>query len=445
MKAPIRLEDIEEFEIASRLQRSAITDAILNRVRQLNETHEIEPFLREIIFDKTATPHTSTEIADILTTHITCAGKPYLAAFVNKGKSYPKVTSKEIAHQLVRLQDIPRIGLAILLAVGDIHDDAKKVLIQVAGNINAEYMIIDAIDVARLFISYHKICPNDGTPYSNGKCDKCGSLVSDKIELTLRTYEEPCYTILSQSESGKGLMKKYSVEVLTDPHYSKPTLREVIKKSTQEMLHNNAKKQTTKAGRIYSFVYLDLRDRQHANWICRTLWINSDLPESRRPCDLGGNEQLGEIEIDWNPRYGTMHDYFINISNYESKNECIDKMNHFFRKVEEIKQIGDRYIEEYDNVRLQKDQFQRFMEEKEIIAGKILSEMGNQKFPPLECAECDLSLQLMTCRAHDIFLPFANWGKADWNWIQKLWLMRNAQKGYEEDKTRFLYELKKIK
>ncbi len=85
-----------------------------------------------------------------------------------------------------------------------------------------------------------------------------------------------------------------------------------------------------------------------------------------------------------------MHDYFINTSNYESKNECIDKMNHFFRKVEEIKQIGDRCIEEYDNVRLQKDQFQRFMEEKEIIAGKILSEMGNQKFPPLECAECDL-------------------------------------------------------
>ncbi len=88
--------------------------------------------MREIISDKTSTPHTSTEIADIMTTHITYAGKPYLAAFVNKGKSYPKVTSKEIAHQIVRLLDIPRIGLTILFAVGDIHDDAKKVLIQIA-------------------------------------------------------------------------------------------------------------------------------------------------------------------------------------------------------------------------------------------------------------------------------------------------------------------------
>ncbi len=121
-------------------------------------------------------------------------------------------------------------------------------------------MIIDAIDVARLFIAYHKICPNDGTPYSNEKCNKCGSLVADKIELTIRTYEDPCYTILSQSESGKGIIKKYSVEVLTDPHYSKPTLRKVIKKSTQEMLNNNAKKQTTQLGRIYLFIYLDLRE-----------------------------------------------------------------------------------------------------------------------------------------------------------------------------------------
>jgi hypothetical protein len=120
MKAPVRLEDIEEFELASRLPRASINEQILSGVRQLNETIDIEPFLRSIIPDNTNTPHTSTEIADILTTHLTLFGKPYLVAFINKGKSSLKVTAKEIAHQIVRIQDVPGIGLAILLAVGDI-------------------------------------------------------------------------------------------------------------------------------------------------------------------------------------------------------------------------------------------------------------------------------------------------------------------------------------
>jgi hypothetical protein len=107
--------------------------------------------------------------------------------------------------------------------------------------------------------------------------------------------------------------------------------------------------------------------------------------------------------------------------------------------------MGNKHIEEYDNDLLQKDLFQKIMEQKEVIARKLLSEMGNQKFPPLECAECDLSLQLMSCRAHDIFLPFAYYGKANWNWHQKLWFMRNAQKDYEKDKIRFLYERDKIR
>jgi len=401
--------------------------------------------LRAIIPDNTETPHTSTEIADILTTHLTCFGKPYLVAFINKGKSYPKVTSKEIAHQIVRFQDIPSIGLAVLLAVGDIHDDAKKVFIQITNNINVNYMIIDAIDIARLFIAYHKICPNDGAPYKNGKCDKCGYLLSDQIELTLKVYEEPYYTILDQTESGTGITKKYSAEILTDPHYSKATLREIIKKAIKELLHsdNDTNFAQYEAGRVYLFVYLDLRDKQHTNWICRTLWINPDLPKSLRPHKFGGNERLEEIEIDWNPNYRMMHDYFLSMT--EKRSNCINKMDYMLRKIEEIKRKGDKYIADYERGRLQRDQFQKIMEQEEIIARNLLNEMGNQKFPPLECAECDQNLQLAICRLHDIFLPFANWGKAEWNWDQKLWLVRNAQKGYEEDKVRFLHERKKIK
>jgi len=111
MKAPVRLEDIEEFELVCRIPRTAIPEEILEGVRQLHERDEIEPFLRDILTDRTETPHTSTEIADILTTHITHLRQSCLTAFVNKGKSYPKVTAKKVSYQILKLRQIPDLGL----------------------------------------------------------------------------------------------------------------------------------------------------------------------------------------------------------------------------------------------------------------------------------------------------------------------------------------------
>ena len=67
-----------------------------------------------ILADYTNTPHTSTEISDILTHHLTVKGHPQLTAFVNKGKSFSKVTSKELAHQIARLRQIQGLRLIIL-------------------------------------------------------------------------------------------------------------------------------------------------------------------------------------------------------------------------------------------------------------------------------------------------------------------------------------------
>jgi hypothetical protein len=111
-KAPVRLEGIEEFAPVRCISRTAITDEIRVGVRKLDEDKEIERFLREILPDHTRTPHTSTEIADILTTHVTYAGQPRLAAFINKGKAFPKVTAKEVSHQIIRVQQLHHLPFA---------------------------------------------------------------------------------------------------------------------------------------------------------------------------------------------------------------------------------------------------------------------------------------------------------------------------------------------
>jgi hypothetical protein len=81
----IKLHEIEEFSAVVNVPESAATDAIIARVRELDEKTQLEVFLREILADPNETPHGPTEIADILTPRVTVRGAKTVAAFVLKG------------------------------------------------------------------------------------------------------------------------------------------------------------------------------------------------------------------------------------------------------------------------------------------------------------------------------------------------------------------------
>lgn len=169
----LRIEDIDQFSGVQSVPRSSITSEIENIIRNLNEREELEPLLRYLLVDTTETPHGSTEIADILTTHVTIAGNPKLTAFVNKGKATQKVTAREVTHQITRLRTIPGLNIISLVAVGDIYDDIKRDLLGSAEDAGCDYLIIDRIDIARLFIAAGRICQEHVRMTENGECSVC--------------------------------------------------------------------------------------------------------------------------------------------------------------------------------------------------------------------------------------------------------------------------------
>jgi len=97
----------------------------------MGEDHEMEKYFRQIIADPTKTPHGPTEIADILS-YLHVKGEKKRTAFVLKGKSFKKITSRDVSHQFIKLRSIPGLGLMVFAAVGDIHDDAKRDFFQAA-------------------------------------------------------------------------------------------------------------------------------------------------------------------------------------------------------------------------------------------------------------------------------------------------------------------------
>lgn len=445
----LQLEDIEEFKFAHHIPRTAITEEILAGIRQLDERDELEPALRDIIHDTTQTPHNSAEHCDILTTHITYLNRPHLAAFINKGKSFTKVKEQGLSHQLFKVRRIAQVELMVLLAVGHIQDSARVNFIQAAADASADYLIIDACDVARLFIAYHKVCPRDGYPYVQGHCPQCQTPVDDPVELVLRVHEPLRYDISFQDNS-HGTAKRYSADIVTDPHYTKAALREVIKRATWELRHETYQRserlEHAFAGQesdcVFLFIYLDQKDKQQVNWVCRTLWIHSTLPKQSRPLQLGGNEWLGEIEIDWNAKYEQRRTYWM--SRYETVGNWMTRVEDIFPRMERIVTETRTRWQAYQEGKIDVNALQSALRAFEEQARHLHDLSGRQALPPSQCHDCDQAFQQVVSMFGNIFIPFAAHSRANWDWNQKLKLFQRSLKGYEEDRATFIHEWYKL-
>jgi len=235
----IEIHEIEEFSEARSIPNGAIDKGILSNVRDLDEEKEMEPFLLQILYDPNRTPHGPTEIADILTTHVHVGGDKRLAAFVLKGKSFKKVSSRDVTHQFAKLRQIPELSLMVFAAIGNIQDDAQRDFVQTAEDAGCDYLIIDCQDLSRLFVAYDKICPKDGTPYSETGTCKNGHELDQGISLEMEVREKIKYSIERQKDLSHIGAKRYSAIVLLDKHYSKEVIRTIIHEVSEELKHSN--------------------------------------------------------------------------------------------------------------------------------------------------------------------------------------------------------------
>jgi len=163
-------------------------------VKQLYEREELEPFLRSILTDVGDTPHGPSEVVDILTHKLIYRGSPVLCGVILKGRSFPTVRPKDVAHQIYRLEKISGLKLAILGYSGTILDAAKEQFCSTASRLGCAYALLDSVELARLFIAYGFLCPRDAQRIAAARC-KCGYSPSHRIlnvlqDETLRELKE---------------------------------------------------------------------------------------------------------------------------------------------------------------------------------------------------------------------------------------------------------------
>src|ERR1017187_10163997 len=95
-------KEVKDFP-TTEIPRDVLTD-LIQKVKELDEREELEPWLRSILADGAQTPHGPAEIVDIFTHHVTANERHGMAAFILKGKSFPTVKPADVAHQIYRLK-----------------------------------------------------------------------------------------------------------------------------------------------------------------------------------------------------------------------------------------------------------------------------------------------------------------------------------------------------
>lgn len=167
------LSDIDNFHLVRGIKSDEVALSAMRTVKHLDERGEIEPWIQGILFDSNHTPHGPSEIVDILTHKMSVRGRSGTSAFILKGRSFPTVRPKDVAHQIARLHRLKDLKFAIFASVGNVLDDVKEHFLNTADQLGVGYAFLDSHDLARLFIAYGYICPRDGEKIVGGRC-ACG-------------------------------------------------------------------------------------------------------------------------------------------------------------------------------------------------------------------------------------------------------------------------------
>ena len=247
------------------------------------------------------------------------------------------------------------------------------------------------------------------------------------------------------------MAKRYSAILLTNPHYSRDIIRNIIREKTEEMKHREYYRTPrveerwgkTPAHVVWLYVASSLEDVQNHNWRCTSCWIDPALPEDFRPLLPGDREILDGIEISWNKEYHPLAQYL-------SEDRSAPK-EVYLREVDTVCKIliglGNNVVEKfqaYSAGTLSEADLIQHMQALTPQEAEVSRRSRTHPRPPLECDAYGNACSNLSATVDNMFLFYSPWGLETWPQKNRDYLMREAIELFEENKVAIDYERKKI-
>ncbi len=338
----------------------------------------------------------------------------------------------------------------VLVAVGHIQDSAQRDFVQVAQDAGCSYLIVDAIDCARLLVAYEKICPADGTRYGpEGTC-RCGHEQDGGTKLAMHAREGMHYEIPELRDVSHRGAKRLTARVLVDPHYDREVLREIIREATCQVRQSSYCRSALVRNRwgdsqahvVWLYLAADLQDLAGANWLAQAQWIDPRLDRRMRPMELSASEHVDSIAVAWNESYKAMQRFY--------REHAVDKGNalaHLEPLVVQASQLGGQVAGWFD--RLESGD----LDEKTLIArvraisseiDTISDEASNLSYPPQDVKDYDARAQSLFGYLGNMALYYSERGVTTWPAKNRRVLMRSTVKDFREDLRWLEFEREKL-
>jgi len=432
----MNITDIDEFSKILTVPKEVITSEIIASVRQLGEKEHLEPFLSNIIGHPDYTPHGPMEIVDIYTHHVHINGKSQTTGFILKGKALQKVTSEKIAYQFLKIPANGAFVFTILACVGVIYDDAKTDFYETIKYKNSIPLILDAHDLARLFIAYNLICKICGNPFeTNGICLK-GHNRPNSVDLQFSVDEEYVYDIIKTEEPNFGNIKRKSLKIVTDAHYVKQVILKIIDKILDTLLSDQH------LDVIWLFFGYDSEDIINNNYFCRVTWVNPKTPKNLVLTSHQVFQGNYSYEISWNSQYQEIKTFLS--SKRGNKSEIIELIEDL--SIQYIN-LGEKLIELIGLFKSKSIEERLFIDTFSILSHKITTlndiYQSNEELNK-ECSDYRQKFSDLRCSLDNILLINSEKGYAIWGDTQRQFLTNQQIVLFKKGISDLKYERKKL-
>ena len=259
------------------------------------------------------------------------------------------------------------------------------------------------------------------------------------------------YTLRSTRDQSHGTAKRYEIKAILNHTLSRAEIVSVVRQLTNDgakrRYHRNylteARWGDSDAHVVWTFVYPTVEDYERNNFICRSLWMNDDLPQESRPFAMQG-ENIGDgIIVDWNQDYEKWATF---LKAHESTKEAY--FSDAIPLYEELISLSESVATELKKMSLNEITETAFLlpaKGKMERINEIYREIGDLPLPPVECGDVNLKLLELSGWADDIALFYSDTGMAKWDERSRLSQSLERVAYLQKTAAEFNYELEKVR
>ena len=228
------------------------------------------------------------------------------------------------------------------------------------------------------------------------------------------------YTIFEESDVSHARAKRYSFKAVVNGTVNKPEIASIVRQLTndgaQRIYHRDHLSQgrwgDSEAKVVWTFVYASANDYASGNPICRSLWVDPDLPEQDRPLALCG-ENIGDlIYVAWNSMYLELARHVA--TNTRTKSEYFAKIVPLLCEISPLLTALEEQIAALSDDIVSEEVFLSRTEEPRTRIIQIEEELFDMPSPPYECNNVDEVFRRLVANLGNVALLYSERGRQTW-------------------------------